>query len=295
MAARSSVLTLHSTAGPRGLGWYAGRRGAGGAKTLGRPMGAVALRVPERLGVAQIVSTRHPLLFVHEGARQALERRLSAAFPGPVSLSITDNRHSMISHSWRRGMLLARIHHMFLDAPPSIVHALVRYVAHNDREASVRIGNYIEANGDRLTRRARNLTIVSSGKHHDLYRIFQELNERYFDGAVNALVTWGKRARAKKGTPRAKRQTIKLGSYSANERLIRVHPVLDRPWVPRYFVAYVLFHEMLHHVIPARRGDETTGRRELHPLEFRERERDFRHHDRAVKWESQHIGRLLRS
>lgn len=258
-------------------------------------MGAVALRVPDRLSATQIVSARHPLLFVHEGARQALERRLSAAFPGPVSLSITDNRHSMISHSWRRGMLLARIHHMFLDAPPSIVHALVRYVAHSDRAASVRIGNYIEAHHDRLTRRARNLTLVTAGKHHDLYRIYQELNERYFDRSVNALVTWGKKSGRRGQKNQKKRQTIKLGSYSTNERLIRLHPALDRPWVPRYFVAYVLFHEMLHHAVPSRRGAETTGRRELHSPEFREREREFRYFERAMKWEAQHIGRLLRS
>src|SRR5205823_2555535 len=102
------------------------------------------------------------------------------------------------------------------------------------------------------------------------------------------------------------RATIKLGSYTANERLIRVHPALDRAWVPRYFVAYIVYHEMLHHVIPARSrdaqgrrvgaaGGAAAGRRDLHPLEFREREKAFRHYERALRWEGQHIARLLRS
>jgi hypothetical protein len=286
MAARS-VLTLQPTS------WRSSPPRGKALLLRARPMGAVALRLPEKVGahLAHVFPVDAPRIFVHEGARQALERRLMAAFPGPVSLSITDNRHSMISHSWRRGMLRARIHHMFLDAPPSIVHALVRYVAHGERDASVRIGNYIEANGSRLARRSRRIPLVTSGKNHDLYGIFRDINEKYFDNDVTALITWGKRGPRRS----TRRTTIKLGSYSQNERLIRIHPALDRTWVPRYFVAYVVFHEMLHHVVPARRGNETSGRRDLHPEEFREREHDFRHHERALRWEKQHIGRLLRT
>jgi hypothetical protein len=57
------------------------------------------------------------------------------------------------------------------------------------------------------------------------------------------------------------------------------------------FVAFVLYHEMLHHMMPVERGG---GRRELHPLEFREREREFRAFDRAVAWEKRSLSRLLR-
>lgn len=254
-----------------------------------RPMGATAIRIPERLNaqLALVVPAKHPRIFVHEGARQALERRLMSAHPGPVVLSITDNRHSIISHSFSGGVLRVRLHHMFLDAPPSVVSALVRYVTSGEREASVYVGHYIEANGARLARRSRGVPLLAKGKRHDLLAIFQQLNETYFDGAVNALITWGKH-----GTKTGKRRTIKLGSYSALDRLIRVHPVLDRTWVPRYFVEYVVYHEMLHHVIPSSRG---VGRRLLHPPEFLEREREFRQYERALSWERTHIGRLLRA
>lgn len=274
----------------------------GRSRALARPLGAVAVRVPESADarVEGAFPTASPRLFVHEGARQALERRLMAALPGPVSLSITDNRHSIISHSWHKGMLRARIHHMFLDAPASIQHALVRYVSYGDRAASLRIGHFIEANGARLAKRSRRIPLEAHGKHHDLLALFHELNERYFGGSVHALITWGKRSRRPKGSRSRPRATIKLGSYASNERLIRVHPALDRAWVPRYFVAYVVYHEMLHHVVPARsagRGNRHAplARRELHPPEFVEREKQFRHYERALRWEAQHIGRLLRS
>jgi hypothetical protein len=253
--------------------------------------GVAAIRIPERMSaqLAPALPYATPQLFVHEGARQALERRLMSAFPGIVTLSITDNRHSIISHSCKNGVLRARVHHMFLDAPPRVVRALVRYVTQGDQQASTYVGDYIDQNGARLARRRRGVALVAKGKRHDLLPIFNELNEKYFGGAVNALFTWGKRGSTGAKLPR---RTIKLGSYSALDRLIRIHPALDRKWVPRYFVSYIMYHEMLHHVIPASRG---SGRRMLHPPEFRAREQDFRHFDRAIAWEKQHIGRLLRS
>ncbi|MBV9948682.1 MAG: hypothetical protein JOZ69_17675 [Myxococcales bacterium] len=255
-----------------------------------RPQVAAAIRIPERIGaqLRLVLPSTSPRLFVHEGARQALERKLRAAFPGPVILSITDNRHSIITHRVQRGILHARVHHMFLDAHPSVVEALVRYVTRGDRDASATLGDYIDANGFRLARRKRDAPLIPNGKHHDLLALFEDLNERYFGGAVNALIAWGKRPT----TRAAKRKTIKLGSYSGVDRLIRVHPALDRAWVPRYFVAYIVYHEMLHHVIPGSRG---LGRVNLHPPEFKERERVFRHFDRAIDWEKRHVGRLLRS
>jgi hypothetical protein len=251
--------------------------------------------------------TASPQLFVHEGARQSLERKLKAACQGrPVVLSITDNRQSIISHSFKNGVLSARIHHMFLDAPSRVVDALVRYLARGDRTASLLVGQYIEANGARLARRrARAIPLHAKGARHDLLAIFQDLSQRYFDGNCHALITWGRRSPRRPG--QASRRVIKLGSYSSLERLIRINPVLDRPWVPRYFVAYVVYHEMLHHMIPAARGGPPRAsanvanakgdlvRRVLHPPELLERERWFRNYERAIAWEKRHIGRLLRA
>jgi hypothetical protein len=261
-----------------------------------RPFAAAAIRIPERVSsqLALVFPGSSPQLYVHEGARQSLERKLQSAFPGPVTVSITDNRHSIISHSCKGGVLRARIHHMFLDAPANVVDALVRYIVHGEREASALVGFYIESNTARLAPRSRKLELLTKGKHHDLLDIMADVNERYFDGGVNAVITWGKRApsaerRSRKENPR---RSIKLGSYSGGERIIRVHPSLDRKWVPRYFVAYIVYHEMLHHVVPAAHGETRTL---LHPPEFVLREKHFRHYERALAWEKDHITRLLRS
>jgi hypothetical protein len=268
------------------------RMASGRNLQVARPQLAAAIRIPERLGsqLRLVFASPSPSLFVHEGARQALERKLRFAFPGPIILSITDNRHSIITHRIQKGVLHVRVHHMFLDAAPAVVDALVRYVTRGDRDASALLGDHIDSNGFRLARRKRNAPLTTKGRHHDLLKLFAAINDRYFGGSINAVITWGKKPTRPivAGCPR---KTIKLGSYSGVDRLIRVHPGLDQKWVPRYFVAYIVYHEMLHHVIPGSRG---LGRVNLHPPEFKEREKQFRHFERAMQWEKRHVVRLLR-
>ena len=65
----------------------------------------------------------------------------------------------------------------------------------------------------------------------------------YSTTAFAAAITWG----ARTGRPK-RRNSIKMGSYSVEDRLIRIHRSLDRVFVPRFFVAWIVFHEMLHQV-----------------------------------------------
>ncbi len=270
-------------------------------------MAPSAMRVPHPLHqqMPLVFVDLSPQVFVHEGARQALERRIEAALAGPVALHINDNIHNVITLRQRAGLLRVGLHHMFLDAPPPVVDALVRYIAapvgsDEGRGPSALIGRYIHGNHHRLrASRPPVQPLKTKGDHHDLLGLFQRVNERYFSDSHDALVTWGRSSPARPGDDRSpksrrsgSRRSIKLGSYSAIERLIRLHPALDRAWVPRYFVEYVLYHEMLHHVIPTSR---VGGRAVIHPPEFRAREREFAAYERAIAWEREHIGRLLRA
>ena len=89
-----------------------------------------------------------------------------------------------------------------------------------------------------------------------------------------------------------RRRTIRLGSYDARENLIRVHPALDQSWVPRLFVEAVVYHEMLHALMPAK---ESGGRRCLHGPEFRRRERQLPGVRRRGVVARANVHRLLRS
>jgi SprT-like family len=229
-----------------------------------------------------------PHLFVHEGARQQLEKTLRRVLGQRVILAITDNRRTMITASPVDGAIEVRVHHMFLDADPFTQHALARYLRNGDRAANDLVGGFIAANQQRIRAPRAKQSLCTQGKKHDLQAIFGRLNDTYFQGMVDASVTWGRRTKGRVG----QRSSIKLGTYCAERKLIRIHPVLDRSWVPRYFVEYVLFHEMLHHMIPMPVRDD--GRREVHSAEFRASEQRFRHYTRALAWERAHISRLLR-
>ncbi len=231
-----------------------------------------------------------PHIFIHEGARQALERRFEIAFGGPVQLAVTDNRHRMVSHSRNGKALKVRVHLMFVGGPDPVVEALVEYVLHGCRESSTILGDYIQANGHRIRPdRPISGTVRAQGDVHDLEPILDELCESYLGlPSPDLYVTWARRT-APKGR---QRKTIKLGSYSPAERLIRIHPALDEPWVPKYFVSYILYHELMHDIVPP---VPAGSRVLLHPPEFRRREREFRDFERALAWENRHIDRLLRS
>jgi hypothetical protein len=237
-------------------------------------------------------------------AQDSLERRIRAHLSrGRVQVTLTDNRYTMISvrrlaaRGDRPGPVRpgigerryeVRLHHMFADADPVITRALAHYIAENDADASRILGDFIDANAGHVRGRARRTptqVIFTAGEHHDLRAIFDELNLRYFEGRIDAAITWG----ARSGRPR-RRNSIKMGSYSVEDRLIRIHRSLDRAFVPRFFVAWIVFHEMLHQVHDIR---VKNGRREFHSKEFMADEAGFELYEEAKLWERRHLDALL--
>lgn len=73
--------------------------------------------------------------------------------------------------------------------------------------------------------------------------------------------------------------------------MVKVNRVLDREDVPLSFVRYIVFHEMLHHLYPPKRGKR--GRRDIHHSEFRTHERRFQEFDQAKaflrQWRERHF------
>ncbi len=227
-----------------------------------------------------------------ERARRSLERRIRAHIArGSITLTLTDNRYTMISVRREsepgRGFKV-RLHHMFVDADPAITRALARYITHNDRDASRLLGEYIESNQHQVrsrSRRALTPRLTVKGRYHDLQDIYDDLNRRYFGGRIEARITWGQRNRK----PR-RRNSIKMGSYSVEDRLIRIHRSLDRAFVPRFFVEWIVYHEMLHQVHEIK---VVNGRRQFHTRAFLRDEAKFEHYAEARRWERQHLDALL--
>lgn len=204
-----------------------------------------------------------------------------------LSLCLTDNRYTIISVQRRRDGYRVRAHRMFAGLEPRLVRALARYVVHNDQRASKLLGEFIDRNQSQIASgptRERRPALRTQGRHHDLSDIYDRLNRDYFGGVHGARISWGTARRS------AQRRSIKVGSFSVEDRLIRVHPLLDHESVPGYFLDWIVFHEMLHgkHAIL-----KVGGRRCFHPPEFAEEERRFPDYDRARLWERTHLDKLL--
>jgi hypothetical protein len=140
----------------------------------------------------------------------------------------------------------------------------------------------------RVRRTPRELPpLVTRGRAHDLGLVFADVNERCFGGRMRVPITWGR------GVGRARRSGLTFGSYDPVLALIRIHPVLDRPTVPRFFLESVVHHEMLHHQLGG--VSDRAGRTVYHTRAFREAEARFPHHRAALAWEKEHLPELLRA
>lgn len=217
----------------------------------------------------------------------ALADRLSLLLAERVRLTVTDNTSTMVSFRRTRGHVAFRVHQMFLDAPPAVVNALADYASRGRRSAGSVIDDFVRANEDRV-RRSRVERQVRGldpyGRHHDLQAIFDDLNTRFFGGRIDARIGWGREA------PDRRRRSIKMGTYFHDARVVKIHPSLDRVEVPGFFVAFVVFHEMLHQAEPPRM---IGGRRVSHTPEFRRIEQAYPEYDKAIAWERQHLALLL--
>ena len=237
-----------------------------------------------------------PMPFLLRSPDQALSRagqlssHLASSLREPVRVAFTDNRRTMLSARRRAGKLEVRLHHMFLDADDATLDAIGAYLGRSDRRASLRIDAFIAARHDAIRfSQKRNTRIRVEGEVHDLVSMMEDIVARHFGGSTETQITWGRRVLGVRHGRR--RKSIQLGTYSADERLIRIHPVLDQEWVPDFYVESVIFHELLHHDLGA---EEKDGRRCFHTPEFRRRERAYECFARAQVWEKENLSRLLR-
>ncbi len=221
---------------------------------------------------------------------QELQRYLSRTAARKVRLRLTDDRRELLEARSHEGQALnLTVHGLILDAPRRVIRALAGFVQEpvpERRRKVIRLyrGTGLDRAGDRSPG-GRRVTLRHAGARFDLKAVYDRLNGEYFDGTLHAFITWGRRTR------RRGARSIHFGSYNWERRLIRVNPLLDRGFVPRYFVDSVVYHEMLHAALGVRAGRD--GGIEAHTAEFRRREAGFRHAARARVWERRHLHRFL--
>jgi hypothetical protein len=118
--------------------------------------------------------------------------------------------------------------------------------------------------------RVRLSPVSPQGAHYDLHKLFDELNQKYFEGHLHRPhIGWS--------TKSWRRQ---FGCYDPGPNQILLNRRMDRPGIPQCVVEYVLYHEMLHVKHPTRRSGCSML---SHSPEFRAEEKRFTEYTKARK------------
>ena len=133
----------------------------------------------------------------------------------------------------------------------------------------------------------RHLNLQHEGRYFDLRAIFDRLNERHFRGRLRGYeVIWGRRRKQ-----RPKEYFI-FGTIQEEDRVIRINPLLDQPFVPLWFLDTFFITRCcipLCRMNRCRRPAPGSHRRILSA-----RTRSFPRYRRARRWEEENLARFLR-
>jgi hypothetical protein len=119
------------------------------------------------------------------------------------------------------------------------------------------------------------LPLPEGGPHH-LPSLAAEIHRTYFMKYPPLRVRWGHQI------VRKRRHSIRLGSYNHSTTEIRIHPLLNAPQIPAFFIQSIIHHEYLHHVLGP-----------SHNRRFHANERKFRYFRESKEWIRRHLFLLL--
>ncbi|MCU0664909.1 MAG: hypothetical protein MUC50_21615 [Myxococcota bacterium] len=239
---------------------------------------------------AQARPTLTPAAKVEAHVRR-IAGHLTVKLPEPVDLVLTDNRSTMISYRRRGGRLHLRLHRMFQHADHQVLDALATYVSRRSSRSSRVLDTFIAEHRDELDRSAKRKSprLLAQGRWFDLSKVLHRVGSTYFGGPIDVGIGWGQ---VRKSTRRRRRgvRSRALATYSFFDKCIRVSPVLDAQFVPEFVMDWIVYHEILHHVLPVE-GD--ASRKVYHSARFRCLERAFPRFEEARSWERANLDKLL--
>lgn len=215
-------------------------------------------------------------LFEPRWTADRLEAWLTAQSGRLVRLVFTRNRASMVSMRFDPlGRVCLRLDHAFAQAPQPVLDALGRYL-HARQAEDWRVVSRFAGSLTPASRPPAQRQLLTHGRVHDLAAIRDRVNHEFFQGRLTCRIGWSVRGRRQR---RARTRTIRYGSYVKSQNLVRISPLLDDPRVPVDFVTYIVYHEMLHAVVPS----EVGARRRPHHAMYRHLERRFPDYERMQR------------
>ncbi|MBA3721089.1 MAG: hypothetical protein H0W88_01640 [Parachlamydiaceae bacterium] len=195
-----------------------------------------------------------------------------------LQLKINNNRSTMLSVKWSPDCTKVSLHRMFLQAPQNIMQELACYLRRDHKNLAPALKAYIEHNLQKLdySYQLDLRKLKTKGQVYDLQKIYDEINKEYFNNKLKLFITWfGK-------SDRSASSKVTFGLFHDPLKLIKINRLLDNRQFPPYFVSFIIYHEMLHHVSPTYVDDK--GMKHIHNKAFKEMEKKHRFYDQAQQW-----------
>lgn len=156
----------------------------------------------------------------------------------------------------------------FLTAPDRIIKGLIEVALESPaKEARSALRDYTYTKEyQEIRTRLEYLTVptgsFSAGEFHHLEQSFQRVNQTYFQGNLpQPHLVWSRRLTQRK-----------FGHYQWDTDTVMVSSTLDQKGVPELAVDFVIYHELLHKKLGAKRAKQN---RMAHTRAFREAESQF--------------------
>jgi predicted metal-dependent hydrolase len=208
--------------------------------------------------------------------------------PEPIKIILTKNQTSLIhaKHD-KKGMRTARIQHAFRAADKKTLKALAKFIMAPDKRCRRKIDEFIRNNSELFLALSHedktSARLITKGNHYNLKKTLKHILRTHKLKVNNLNITWSGKVKKSK-----RRRTIKFGSYCQRTRTITIHPELDDPEVPSYFLEYIVYHEVLHAIFPPKKSKDK-ARREVHGPDFKRFEKKFYKFDEAEKYEEHFV------
>jgi predicted metal-dependent hydrolase len=193
-------------------------------------------------------------------------------------------KHAIEWSPWR---IQIKVSDHFRQAPLSILEIIAIiliskiYKMRVQKEIKRQYQEYVTRLEDKLPPRRQN-SIESynpCGKNYDLDEIFNELNQKYFENKLDKPILGWSRNKSYR----------RLGFYDHKRNLLVISLIFDSRQVPPEVIKSLVYHEMLHIIFPV---IHRNGRRIIHPLEFKRKEKKFPNYAGIQKWMKMNLGKL---
>ncbi len=209
-----------------------------------------------------------------------LKEKLTKFSQKEIELKINENRSTFLSVQKKgRHALKLSVHKLFLHGGDPLCKAIAHFSLKKDRDALRVIRSFAHsyfAKAD-YSSTVDTEKLRTKGIYFDLEEIYDLVNKKYFQDKLRLSITWFKKPKYKTFS------SFTLGSYSRSLKLVRINDMLDHAITPLYFIEYIVYHEMLHHICPGYTDEK--GREHIHTSLFRRKEKEFLHYARAKEWE----------